>query len=218
MNRMIYILAISFIAVTSIGYAKVTVIGVEIPGLFQKDGNGSYDKIVTRTVVNSGHAKLEILPPDEAFKKFENCTECCIAPANLDPDFYSFGSNVVATNSMFASKIYIFTAKDQPALDSLDQLKEKKVGIRTGMPYGNVFKSAGLETYAVPDIKWNIQQLDAGRIDAFVAYVPDAYTAFDEMGVEPYPYVKKSPLAIHPDALVCRGVSDDFINAFNNEL
>ncbi|MBL4907152.1 MAG: hypothetical protein JKX94_06855, partial [Sneathiella sp.] len=55
-----------------------------------------------------------------------------------------------------------------------------------------------------PSIESNVKKLKAGRIDAFLAYWPDAYTIFDEMGMPYLPHTANTPIAIHQDALLCR--------------
>jgi len=119
---------------------------------------------------------------------------------------------------MNIAKVYIFVNQGQTPISCLEDLKEKKVGIRLGMPYGKSFENAKLKTYEVPEIGQNIKKIKAGRIDAFVAYIPDAYRAFRELGTAPYPHDASNPLAVHPDRLVCRGVDQEFITKFNELL
>ena len=95
---------------------------------------------------------------------------------------------------------------------------KEPTGFARDLPYGKSFESANLNTSAVGDIESNIKKLKSGRIDAFVAYVPDAYAAFDKMGLPPFPHNKAAPIAEHPDSLVCRGVAASFVDAFNATL
>jgi len=52
----------------------------------------------------------------------------------------------------------------------------------------------------------NINLINQDRIDAFVAFIPDAYQAFNRLGLKPFPHAPDHPLAFHNDSLVCRGV------------
>lgn len=220
MKKILTSLAIILALSSQIAFSQVTIIGIDIPGLHQKNGGGEYDNIINAGIVKNGKATLEVHPPVRAKDKFDNCTNCCFSPANKNPDFYEFGSGYVQTNPMAVAKIYIWTKKGsmKTAISSLSDLKGKKVGIRHGMPYGKTFEKAKLNTEAVKTIEQNIKKLNRGRIDAFVAYVPDAYAAFQKLGIEPYPHAKDKPIAVHEDALVCKGVSKQFIKDFNRSL
>lgn len=119
---------------------------------------------------------------------------------------------------MGTAKIYIFTGKGQKTINNLSELKGKKVGARFGMPYGNTFDNAGLNVEMVKSIQSNIKKLDKGRIDAFIAYVPDAYDAFKSLEIPPYPHDLDKPIAVHEDCLVCRDVPPEVIDTFNKGL
>lgn len=195
--------------------AEVVIYAIDIPGLHDKQGGGIYDKPINEALVSKGKATLKVLPPARAEKSFAGCSNCCLSPANLNPEFYDYGSEVVQTEPMGVAQIHIFSQPGAPVITSLDELKGKKIGVRNGMPYGKSFDAAGLKTNATSDIGKNIAKLEAKRIDAMVAYVPDAYDAFEAAGKEPFPHAKESPVAVHPDALICRGVSQEVIDTFN---
>ncbi len=199
-------------------YAETTIYGIEIPGLHEKNKSGAYDKIIDETLLKPGLANLKVLPPAKAEDNFSKCTDCCFSPANTNEEFYDFGKDVVKTKPMGIAKIYIFTGNGQKTINNLSDLKGKKVGARFGMPYGKTFDSAGLNVEMVKTIGSNIKKLDKGRIDAFVAYVPDAYDAFKSLGIEPYPHDIDNPIAVHEDCLVCRDVPVEVINTFNKGL
>lgn len=215
-KHLVIFLFITFFSTTV--QADVSVFALDIPGLHQKDGGGDYDKIVDKAVVQSGKAKIFVLPPARAESEFSKCTNCCLSPANKNPDFYEYGDDVVVTKAMSIAKVYIFTGKGKAIISGLKGLIGKNVGARNGMPYGKKFDASGVSPKLVSDIKTNIKKIDSGRIDAFLAYYPDAYTVFEELGVEPYPHDKEHPIAEHPDSLVCRGTSEAFIKAFNKAV
>jgi len=207
-----------FILLNTFLFAEVNIIGLEIPGLHQHDGQGVYDKVVNQTVVRKRLASLNVYPPTRAEKLFDSCDNCCLSPANKNPEFYDFSNKTVQTDAMNTAKIYIFVSKGEDPIFKLKDLKNKEVGIRKGMPYGKSFEKSKLNTHTVNTIEKNIFLTLTNRIDAFVAYVPDAYFAFRNVRIEPFPHETLSPLAVHPDRLVCKGVSDEFINQFNNLL
>ncbi len=209
-----FILLLSYVS----SHAQTTIYGLKIDGLHQKDGQGTYDLVVNEALKSKESFKLEVKEPAHAEKLFSKCSNCCISPANKNPEFYDYGADSKVTQAMNYAKIYIYSAKGKTAITGLSGLKGKKVGIRHGLPYGKSFDNAGLVVKAVDKIEKNIKKIDHGSIDAFVAYVPDANIIFKSLGLDPYPHDMGNPLAVHPDALVCKGVSDNFINTFNTAI
>lgn len=198
--------------------ANVIIYAEEIPGIHQQDGMGVYDLIIKETVVKARRGALNILPPARAYKIFANCQNCCLSPANKNPEFYDFGENIMQTEPMNLAKLYIFVRQGQAAIYRLEDLKDKHVGIRHGMPYGKSVEQARLKTKSVYKIESNIKMLNKGRIDAFLAYVPDAYQVFRTLGIKPYPHDVAHPVVVHSERLVCRGVEVEFITLFNKQL
>lgn len=203
---------------SSVLCAEVTIIGTDIPGLHQQDGKGVYDVIVNQTLVSKGLGALKVLPPARAEAEFKSCQNCCFSPANKNPEFYDFGGDVSVSEPMNVAKVYIFSAPGKRPFSSYADLKGKKVGVRRGMIYGNSFDAANLKASEANSLEQNIKKLETGRIDAMVAYVPDAYLALSGMGKGEFPHTKDQPTAIHNDALVCRGVPAGFLDQFNQNL
>ncbi|MFK8083600.1 MAG: substrate-binding periplasmic protein [Granulosicoccus sp.] len=203
-----------------LSFAGVTFFAYDIPGLYQKDGGGVYDKIVSKLIVDEGTGKLKVLPGIRAENSFANCQNCCITPANTNPAFYDFGSDVVATEPMNNAEIYIFSKRGAPPIDNVDDLAGKRVGIREGMAtsLSSVLDGADFKVQGVRSIEQNMQKLDKGRIKAYIDFVPDVYLVANDLGVEAHPHSKGKPLQRHPDSLACKGVSPEFITDFNRKL
>ena len=217
MNKYCLIVGLLFVFSTSV-IAEIQIYALEIPGLHQKDGGGEYDAILKKAIVEPGNANVKVVSPSRGMNLFSTCQNCCLTPANKNPDFYDFGDDVIATKPMSTAKVYIFTGKNQAVINNLDDLKGKKVGARSGMPYGKKVEGAGLKLFSTSNIENNIKKIDQERLDAFIAYTPDAYTVFEKLGVSPYPHDVDNPISVHPDALVCRGVSTDFVNMINSSV
>lgn len=199
-------------------FAQAQIIAYEIPGLHQQDKNGAYDNVLQKVVVADGLATLDILPPARAERTFETCQNCCITPVNNNPEFYDFTEDVVATAPINHARIYIFSPPGSPTVNSLTELKDKVIGTRFGMPYGNSFDAFKLDKIEVYDLHEHLSLMKLGHIDAFIAYAPDIYDTFKDLGIPPYPHNRKQPYAIHPDTLVCRSVSKPFIDTLNKRI
>lgn len=201
-------------------YAQVTIYAYDIPGLYQEDGGGVYDTIVEQLVSSAGMGQLKILPGIRAEKEFARCQNCCISPANTNPAFYDFDDDVIATDPMNVAEIYIFSRRNNPPIVDIDALQGKRVGVRRGMMTSlqSVLDRGDFRLQPVNSIEQNVDKLDKGRIDAFIDFVPDVYLAASALGIDPHPHTKGTPLERHPDSLVCRAVSDQFLTTFNDGL
>ncbi|MCP4264532.1 MAG: amino acid ABC transporter substrate-binding protein [Candidatus Brocadiaceae bacterium] len=195
--------------------AEMNLVGYDIPTLTQVDGQGAYDKIINQVKSVSGkNWNYTVMPPARADNAFSSGSADCIGP--LDKDFYT-GGDVIQTDYFNIAKIYIYTAEGSTALTSAEQLKGKNVGARKGMPYGPDFDSAGLKVSYVSSIDKNLKKLKAGRLDAFVAYVPDAWFV---PGVQALSHDENKPLAVHEDAFTCKNTTaaQAFVKEFNAAL
>ena len=86
------------------------------------------------------------------------------------------------------------------------------------MNYGKAFDQADLNLEAVETLDLNIQKLMINRLDAIVGYVPDMLVRLNQLETNTLHYAHEHPLAIHKDALVCKGVAPQFIQSFNDRL
>lgn len=200
------LIATSFIGIPHITNAAETTIAVlEIDGLYQKDGKGLYDQVLAAVSgASDAQYSFKYLPPKRALAAFESGAVDCVSPANTNPDFYSFSFKTVQSVSMTDAKVYIFTKAGTAPVSDISSLDGKKVGIRLGMPYGNKVETSNINFVTAPTIETNIKKLDAGRIDAFLAYWPDAYAIFDSLGMAHLPHTMDKPVAVHQDTILCR--------------
>lgn len=197
--------------------AAVTLGAYDIPTLLQKDGKGSYDLIFAEVNKIAGkNWRYQVLPPSRVDKDFASKVLDCIIP--LDKDFFA-GGNVMQSDFFNMAKIYIFTKEGSQPLAGVADLKGLKVGARRGMPYGPEFDAAGLKVNYSNTIEQNIKKVQAGRIDAFVAYVPDAWFAFKSLGLKMLPH-NDVPMIVHEDGFLCHDTPDSrlFIKEFNTAL
>jgi len=193
-----------FFFLASSSYAQ-TIIGIDIPGLHSNDGQGLYDLTIQQA---TGQSVL-IMSPGRAVKAYESCADCCISPANKNPDFYDYDDGHLVSQPMFTAKVYIFSKPGDAVIDDITLLKGKKVGTRKGMPYGNNVESSGARFMRADKLAQNIKKLERGRLDYMVAYTPDVYDVFDTLGKAPFPHAKNAPVAIHEDSLLCKDTPEN---------
>ncbi|WP_163835613.1 type 2 periplasmic-binding domain-containing protein [Spartinivicinus ruber] len=182
----------------------VNIFFVQIDGLHQADGGGRYDKIIS--LINTKIPfEIRVYPPKRAFSLFDKCLVCCISPVNKNTDFYQYiGEDYIQSKPMNVAKIYIFTKPNTKVINSLEELKTLRVGARSGMPYGQKIENSGIEFKFLPTIKNNIIMVLNNRLDAFIAYVPDAYKIFEQLELKAFPHDIENPVSVHEDSLVCK--------------
>lgn len=198
---------------------RFKLITIDIAGLHVLDGTGRYDKILNAAISSSGlPIEPQLVPPTRALRDFGLCKNCCLSPINLNPEFYDF-SDAIESLPMHTAKIVIFTKPGTPVMSQLASLRSLRVGAPLGVPHGTTIEQSGIIDVRFATVHGNIQYLQRGRIDAFIAYIPDAYTAFADLGLEPFPHNAQQPLAVHNDSVVCRGqTGEKFIAVLNNHL
>jgi len=219
-RRAICFLIVSLsIWLTNDGRASEQIYVIEIEGLHQKDGDGKYDSILQGAIVSENlDIEMIVLPPGRAFRKFKSCETCCISPANKNKEFYDYPGSI-ETLPMNEARVVIFSLPGGSVFSKIEQLVGLRVNGRLGMPYGKTIESSGLPLGLARTIEGNIKMLQRGRIDAFIAYIPDAYDAFLNLGLDPFPHTPDNPIVVHQDALLCRGKNADYlVKKFNNFL
>ncbi|MCY4360640.1 MAG: transporter substrate-binding domain-containing protein [Gammaproteobacteria bacterium] len=214
-------LGLMFVISTLAKADVVSIAAVKIDGLLQEDGKGLYDQIISAVGRTDG-IRYEVVPltPKLALASFESGERDCLAPANINPDFYNLSIDTVASKSLAEAKIYLFTKTGSQPTHDLSLFAGRKVGVRSGISYGNKVKNSAIRPVAALTIEANIKNLEDGRIDAFLAYWPDAYSVFDVMGIPELPHDVDNPIAVHEDSLVCRAneKGKTIVNRFNEGL
>lgn len=190
-----------------------------IDGLHQYDGKGRYDQLLLKMKPNSDVPfDLIVQPIGRAIRNFENCTNCCASPTTNDPEFHTY-ENTLASAPMGSAKLYAFTQPGTKPISTIDQLTGLKVGAKLGAHLGQTVSRTVELTLRATNLADGIQLLLQERLDAFLAYTPDAYVVFDQLDMRPLPHDQMHPLVIHRDSVVCRGPNRQrFINAFNEFL
>jgi ABC-type amino acid transport substrate-binding protein len=190
-----------------------------IPGVFEPDKSGNYDKVLAKVAKDSG-LKLDyvVLAPGRLETDFKDQKFDCVIP--LDARFWSSNDKTFNSEPLNVAKIYLFSRATEGPYWNLDQVKGKRIGVRRGMPYGPVFDGSGLQAEVVNDDDQNVQKLAANRIDAFLAYVPDMWEWSKEKQ-RPLPnHDQTKPFETHKDAFLCRDTAETraFAKTFNDAV
>ena len=218
MTRCLTLLLLTLLT-NSLNAQALTLYSQSIPGLFQEDKKGAYDQVIKHLTQDLTDFKHAVMPNNRAYRAFSHCQNCCYSPANLNSDFYDFGEDIVATQPINTAKAYIISlTKSRDYFTELSQLSDKVVGLERGINYGKAVADADFTASITNSLLQNFNMLLINRIDALIAYAPDIYQAFKIVDGSQFQYQPEHPLAIHKDALVCRGVGPKFIQNFNSGL
>lgn len=195
----------------------IYVMGVD--GLFDENGGGIYGSLLQEAINSTAFdATLIRRPIARILRDLEECEECCAAPVNDNPEFHHYPGTAVSTPFSIASAV-VFSRPGARVIKKLAELSELKVGATQGMRYGITIERAGVIDVRSPSVAANINLLSRGRLDAMIAYIPDAYLAFEQLGLEPFPHAYEHPLVVHEDALVCKGSAGrQFVSLLNGFL
>ena len=211
---------ITLIPIASTAETQISV--YHLQGLHTEQHNGAYDKIILTIKQRGVDLSLRFAPIVRAKHLFQNNQINCLCPADAADWFYPFPT--VQTLPLNYAKAFIFTREEDPVISTPEQLKGLKIGVRTGMNFGDRFDgykhTIKLDIEEVRDIELNYKKLLAGRIDAFMAYTPDIWNLLGQKDLSKLSYDKNNPFYVHPESIVCHDTPENrvFIKQFNHEL
>ncbi len=185
----------------------------DIPDVLQSNKQGMYDKLIAKAASNQQQPwDYTIAPPARVDEMFNQKLVDCIIPFDT-----AFHQNKQTINTL---PLYVATARiysRRQIIQQLQDLKGLRVGARKGMLYGPEFDKLKLNVNYVTRIEQNIDMLSADRIDAFVAWSPDAEAAMNKKAVT---FLRSEPFIAHNDAFLCHDTPKTraFVAQFNQGL
>ena len=148
----------------------------EIPGLFQRDQQGVYDRVLQQALRSTGfEVDRQLLPPKRARLEFERSRQGCLSPGNKaeyptqDEIFMSIPFNLV--------KVLALTRQDSPLVLSDQGLANKRIGVVRGLRFEQLEDVPGIH---LERGRTNLQLLDLllkNRVDVVVDFAPDILLA-----------------------------------------
>ena len=126
---------------------------------------------------------VEVYPPLRAVRSLAVGEADALFPA-LDIYFEPGKPVIRSTESLDCKEDFVFTRKGTPALNTIDALRGKRVGITRGYPYSReVTDNTSFVIEEAMSDETNIRKLVAGRIDAFVLDEKTGIKAFEALGL-----------------------------------
>lgn len=208
---------ILFCFLPALAKADLAVVGYGNPGLIQADHKGLYDKILVALFKDSGEkVSYKVMAATEAEKLFVNKEVDCVFPL----DKIAAKVDFVVSQPLNHSKLYIYTRAGEGTMKSLNELKGKKIGMKAGATHGARWEAAKLPAEAVADDETNLRNLQAKKIDAFLAFGTEISAQLSKKKMATLAYDVTAPLEVRKDSLLCAKSAkvDSFLKKFNASL
>lgn len=199
----------------------IKIASYQIPGVIERDKSGFYDKVILKILKNTHkNYKYAVYPPARANSKFETKNADCLFP--LDRRFYKSegSSNFINSSPINTAKIYIYSPEGKGPYSTIEEIKGKRIGTKRGTPLGPRWESAKLNSIKVDTDEQNLKMLNAGRLDVFLAFIPDMNILKINKGIKLGNFNKLKPFDVHFDSLLCHKnkYTKKFVESFNIEL
>ena len=198
--------------------AETSVVVYDIKGLHHADHSGSYDKILLKAKDLGVGVKLLHAPIIRAKHLFRSKQLNCISPTDGSTDPFPFAT--IQSLPLNLAKAYIFSKQGGPVYSDLKELKGLNIGVRKGLEFGGKLDQYPLNIEPVWDTEQNYKKLLSGRIDAFIAYVPDLWGYFGSQHIPQLAYNKSKPILVYQESVACHDTPENraFIKQLNTAL
>lgn len=177
----IFIPVIYLFTATSHSKERVNIVFVNLPMVLSHDSTkkGSYNHIfeqLHRNLINK--PQTYFMPAKRAYMSFDKGLFDCIFP--IDNQIAPIKEKLLMSKPLGDARAYIYTLSSDPIIADINQLSGKVIGARRGFDYGGYQFPSSVKLVEVESIEQNLIMLSRGRLDAFVAYEPDAISIFEE--------------------------------------
>jgi len=176
----------------------------EVPRYYQKDGSGSYQKLMREILRRSGEsARLMNYLPSRATVMFDRYKNACY-PVSLELAADVLGYEFIATSeSINRFKIVIATLPGNAVVTSFDQIRGRSLAALPSAnlaAYGNTVSS--LTVRYVNSHDQGLELLEAGKVSAMLGSVGDLIVYKDKLHYEDADpiYAADERLVCHPGA------------------
>lgn len=182
----------------------------EIPNLLSKDPEkqGLYNRFIE----SIPDISLLYIAPARVEVEFNKGYINCLFPASKVT--MENRSNLVESNPIQHVSAYLFA---ETPLNAEQLVKSSRVGIRRGFVFGRIRSKLNVDFVELQSDLETATFLELKRIDAFIAYLPDAKAAYQSLN-KPLPiYDVNRPLYTANEAFVCHKTEQNigFINKVN---
>lgn len=184
--------------------AERIIIIPEVPRYYNKDGTGSYQKLMREILRRSGQsANLLNFPPSRATVMFDKFKNACY-PVSLKLAVDVLGYKLIATGESFNRfKIVIATLRGTAMVTSFDEIRGRSIA---ALPTADLaaygYSASSLTVRYVNSHDQGLELLEAGKVDAMLGSVGDLIAFKARLNYEDADpiYAVDERLVCHPGA------------------
>lgn len=211
----------TFGLLTSVASAqRVEVSGFDLPELITPTSSGYYDRLLTKIFSSSGFDVHFVPGPiNRARRQFlSRKTDCLLPVGDTAAKAYELAADQVLTSEpMNYSRIYVFSLKSHKKLDSIEAMKQSDIVFRLGYDIPEEVVEADIPITTVSTATNGINMLKIGRADAFMEYVPDFFLIAKQEKFEDWHYEPGLHFKDAPELVLCHKseLTQNFLAKFN---
>jgi ABC-type amino acid transport substrate-binding protein len=184
--------------------AERIIIIPEVPRYYNKDGTGSYQKLMREILRRSGQsANLLNFPPSRATVMFDKFKNACY-PVSLKLAVDVLGYKLIATGESFNRfKIVIATLRGTAMVTSFDEIRGRSIA---ALPTADLaaygYSASSLTVRYVNSHDQGLELLEAGKVGAMLGSVGDLIAFKDRLNYEDADpiYAVDERVVCHPGA------------------
>lgn len=196
-------------------FEKILLAAPSITNLVEGDGNGYYQRLLSMAL-DADTYEEKFFPFKRALLLFQQSKADCVYSLT-DIAVEALGEDAIISSYPLGSfAYYIFSPKQKPKIESLEQLSGKRIGLVIGHEsYYQERLPAEAKISMVQSDQHNMRLLELGRIDYFVGALPDLMP-YEHL----YNYQATQPLIQSFDRVTCHNTSNNraFLNLLDKNL
>lgn len=212
--------ALSLMLMSGFAHSQIRLAAGIQPGQLEANDNSlPYNQVLEQLTVPL-NVDVDILfrPHARAEKLFDQHDADCLFPANIN--FIDEEPKPIASNAINYAKAYFFSLEPYTRSIILND-PALRIGFHRGFSYGQSLKHvASHKLVEVNTDKQNVGLLLKGRIESFIAYVPDINELLEKHKKHLFYYDLDKPVYVQEETIVCHSnpKNASFLKLVNHEL
>ncbi len=162
----------------------VRVLTYPIPLMVESESKGVFIDLIN-AIGNEANIpiSIEVKNPPRALRAFSAGEYHVLMPA-LDTLFTDMQHVLRSEELFYIKRDFVFTLKNKPVIDRIEQLRGLRVGLTSAYPYAReLLDDADIDLVFVDTDEQNAMLLKKGRIDAFIVEESSGIQAFRNTGL-----------------------------------
>lgn len=174
-----------------------------------EDSPAPYNNLLSQI----SNAEVLFAPPGRVEVLFADKQVDCLFPGSTE--HMEGKDNFIQSAAVQELRAYIFSRKKY---HNLKDFNGKNIGIQRGFSYGKIRERFEANFVELTSNENAFNMLNKQRLDAVVAYLPDALAVQDKMQLPSAYYAPDSAIHAAVDAFVCHKEAEPFIMEMNSRL